>query len=199
MSHHKNPYTIQTALERLKEGNMFYHSNNMQRPNHDPYHRQKLAKDGQTPMAAIVACSDSRVPVENIFDVGCGDIFVVRTAGQVLDSDQLGSLEYAVAHLGVPIVFVLAHTKCGAITAAVNEAQEKDNLAALLAKIKPIVDIVRKEPKEKQIELAINESVPYGINEIRSKSETIRSAEASGKIKVCGGVYDLETGLVRFV
>ena len=199
MSHHQNPHTIESALKLLKEGNLRYQANKLLRPNQEPEYRQKLDINGQTPMAAMIACSDSRVAVENIFDMGFGDIFVVRAAGQVLGDDQLGSLEYAVAHLGVPIVFVLAHTKCGAITATVNGAQEKGYLATLLDKIKPIAKMVENEPKDKQVELAINKSVAYGINELRTKSETIRNAEKDGKIKICGGIYDLKTGSVYFL
>jgi carbonic anhydrase len=154
--------------------------------------------EGQTPLAAILSCSDSRVPVEEIFDLNFGDIFSIRAAGSVPGVDQLGSIEYAVAHLGVPVVVVLAHTHCGAVTAAVQGADEPGNLGALLHKLDPITQAVSGVANADKITRAIYLSARRFSEQLPELSPVIKEALDSGKLTIVDAVYDLDTGQVLF-
>ena len=141
---HAAPVNPEKALAALIEGNRRYQAQHVTHPHQNAARRAELAA-GQHPIAAVLSCADSRVPPEIVFDQGLGDLFVVRVAGNITDDVVLGSLEYAVEHLGVPLVVVLGHYKCGAIQAAVEGGTPHDHVASLVAALKPSVEAVRPE------------------------------------------------------
>ncbi len=156
---------------------------------------------GQYPFAVILSCIDSRAPAELVFDQGIGDIFSVRVAGNIINEDILGSMEYACKVAGSKIVVVMGHTKCGAVTAACNHV-ELGNITALLDKIQPVVDVVNVEPSEMHeevIEEVAQLNVELSINRIRQESEILAEMEESGEIEIVGAMYDVSTGLVEFI
>ena len=198
MSHSSNPHTCGSALAELKAGNERFMSGKAIHPRQDKVVRDTLAIDGQQPLAAILACSDSRAPLELIFDQGLGDLFVVRVAGGVSAPTPVGSLEYAVEHLGVPVVLVLGHTQCGAVTAAVGGYQPGGALGELLAYLNPVVKTVENLPEEQRVGAAIEAAVTHAIAEFRAKSPASAKAESEGRLRIVGAVYHLETGKVVF-
>lgn len=159
--------------------------------------RQKLAS-GQSPKAIILSCSDSRVGPELIFDQSLGDIFVVRTAGNVADAVALGSIEYAVDHLHSPLLVVLGHQKCGAVSAACSgEKMPSHNLDAIMEKINPAVTQAKTYGKaDDLIESAIKENVHQSARDVLTNSEIIHDAVKSGKLSVIEAEYQLDTGKV---
>jgi carbonic anhydrase len=159
--------------------------------------RQKLAS-GQSPKAIILACSDSRVGPELIFDQSLGDIFVVRTAGNVADPVALGSIEYAVDHLHSPLLVVLGHQKCGAVNAACSgEKMPSRNLDAIVEKINPAVTQAKTYAKaDDLVESAIKENVRQSAKDVQANSEIIRGAVKSGKLSVVEAEYELDSGKV---
>lgn len=198
MSHHHNPHTFDSALTALKNGNTRFLDGQPQHPNEDKNLRDKLTNEGQAPLAAVLACSDSRAPVELLFDLGFGDLFIVRAAGQVAGPDQIGSLEYAVEHLGVPMVLVLGHTRCGAITAAVAKAQESGALGQLLGRLDPVVKAVEDLPEDQRVAAAIGKTVDFIVDELRRNSPVLAKAEQDKRARIIGAVYHLESGRVEF-
>lgn len=159
--------------------------------------RHKLTS-GQSPKAIILSCSDSRVGPELIFDQSLGDIFVVRTAGNIADAVALGSIEYAVDHLHIPVLIVLGHQKCGAVSAACSgEKMPSHNLDAIMEKIDPAVTQAKTYAKaDDLVESAIKENVRRSAMDIVANSEIIRNAEKSGKLTVIETEYELDAGRV---
>jgi len=169
--------------------------------------KRRIAKsaEGQYPKAVILSCLDSRVPVELVFDQRIGDIFVGRVAGNIEDEDQLGSMEFATKLAGAKLVFVLGHTACGAVKGACDDAK-LGNLTALLARIKPAVEAVQGfQPAERNsknhefVEKVIEQNVRQTVADIHKNSPVLAELEASGKIKVVGGIYDLHTGKITLL
>ena len=194
--------TPQEAFESLKKGNERYLEGISKHPRVDPIKRLKTAKFGQKPIASVLSCSDARVPVELIFDQGFGDLFIVRVAGNICDKAELASLEFGSLYLGTPLIVVLGHTKCGAVQAAINDAQLRGKLPLLIDQIKPAVETTRvNNPKLKGEELenkAIKENVRLAINRIL-KSPGIKKAVANKELKIVGAVRDLKTGKVNWL
>ncbi|HXZ31996.1 MAG TPA: carbonic anhydrase [Terriglobales bacterium] len=159
--------------------------------------RKKLAA-GQSPNVIILSCSDSRVPPELIFDQSLGDIFVVRTAGNVADPVALGSIEYAVDHMHSPLLLVLGHQKCGAVSAACSgEKMPSANLDAIMKKIDPAVTRARANAKsEDLIEFAIKENVHQSAEDVLANSEIVRNAVKAHKLTVIEAEYQFDTGKV---
>ena len=159
--------------------------------------RRKLAS-GQSPNVIILSCSDSRVSPEVIFDQSLGDLFVVRTAGNIADPVALGSIEYAVDHIHSPLLVVLGHTKCGAVTAACSgEKMPSPNLDAIVTKISPAVTQAKSYAKPNDlIEAAIKDNVHQSAKDVQANSEIVRDAVKSGKLKVVEAEYQLDTGEV---
>jgi carbonic anhydrase len=159
--------------------------------------RRKLAS-GQSPNVIILSCSDSRVSPEVIFDQSLGDIFVVRTAGNIADPVALGSIEYAVDHIHSPLLVVLGHTKCGAVTAACSgDKMPSPSLDAIVSKIGPAVSQAKSYAKpDDLIEAAIKENVHQSAKDVQANSEIVRDAVKSGKLKVVEAEYQLDTGEV---
>lgn len=196
----------------MLEGNSRYAKGNLTRPNQDALRRAEVAND-QNPFAVVVGCSDSRVPVEVIFDVGVGDLFVIRTAGNLMEDVCIASVEYGIAALDVPLVMVMGHRRCGAVTAAVEASlaaeklggSEFDNdptedrppsfIDGLVEKIQPAVDRVRHESGD-LLDNAVRANAQMMVRRMRKRSWTIYNAEKAGKVKLVAAVYDLDTGLV---
>jgi carbonic anhydrase len=159
--------------------------------------RRKLAS-GQSPNVIILSCSDSRVSPEVIFDQSLGDLFVVRTAGNVADPVALGSIEYAVDHIHSPLLVVMGHQKCGAVSAACSgEKMPSSNLDVIVEKIKPAVTQAKTYSKgDDLLESAVKENVQQSAKDVLANSEIIRDAVKSGKLKVIEAEYELDSGKV---
>jgi carbonic anhydrase len=191
------------ALRLLKEGNSRYVDGKLQHPRQDRARRALTAAQGQHPLATVLTCSDSRVPAEIIFDQGIGDIFVVRVAGNVAATDEIGSIEYAVDHLATPLVVVLGHTQCGAVTAVVDDTKLPPNLANLVEPIKPAVDKAREAnpqaTKDELLKAAITANVWQALEDMLRLSPIIREKVRDGQAQVVGALYDLDSGQVQWL
>lgn len=168
--------------------------------------REKLAK-GQKPYAIILSCSDSRVPPEIIFDKSLGEIFVVRVAGNIPDPVVLGSIEYAAEHLGSPLIMVLGHERCGAVTAAVEaKGKPEGHLGAIIKAIAPAVSKAKQgcktcavcdlKDKSKLIECAVDENAKMVARNLTKQSKVVRELVKEGKVKIVAAKYDLDDGKV---
>ncbi len=202
LRHHTDIQTPAGAIEALKDGNARFFSGKSGRPELDVNERRAQIM-GQTPYAAILACSDSRVPVELVFDVGLGDLFVVRVAGNVVGETGLGTLEYAIEHLDVHLVMVMGHESCGAVAAALltpeEIAQEPENLQGIIHKIAPSVkDLPRIRDKKARMREAVLNNVRHQVHTLRQEP-VIQAAEARGQIQVIGGYYEIGSGAVDFL
>jgi len=186
------------AISKLKEGNGRYTSGNVQHPGQTAERRTELANT-QHPFAAIVSCSDSRVPPEIIFDQGLGDLFIVRVAGNVINDEGLGSIEYTVDHLGTRLILVLGHQRCGAVDAARETIAAKGkapgHIESLVQAIKPAVDATAKG----DLDATIKANVKNVVQALRSSTPILKAEVDSGKIQVIGGYYSLDTGAVTFL
>ena len=161
-----NKNEIEGALKRLIDGNNRYVSSKMAHPNQTENRRKEVIK-GQKPFAVIVGCSDSRIPPEIIFDQGIGDLFVIRVAGNIVDDVALGSVEYAVDHLGTKLVIVLGHGNCGAVTATVQGGEAHGHIGSIVRTIAPAVEKARAQTGE-LIDNAIKINVDLDVDEIKS-------------------------------
>jgi carbonic anhydrase len=193
------------ALEILKEGNERF-VNNI-KTHRDLLQQVNDTSSGQFPFAAILSCIDSRTSAELIFDQGLGDIFSIRIAGNILNDDILGSMEFACKMAGSKLIVVLGHTKCGAIEGACNPDSYRDELGhitALLRKIKPAIatetetQSERNAGNKKFVENVTKNNVTITVHEVKEQSPLLREMEQTGKIKIIGGLYDLDTGKVTF-
>ncbi len=191
------------ALKLLKDGNARYLEGKASHPHQDAARRALTAGQGQHPFATVLTCSDSRVPAELIFDQGIGDLFVVRVAGNVAATDEIGSMEYAVDHLNTPLVVVLGHSQCGAVTAVVENAKLPGSIAALVAPIKPAATKAREEhpgaATEALIAAAIRDNVFQAMEDALQKSPVIKARVKVGKAKLVGALYELDTGKVEWL
>jgi carbonic anhydrase len=191
------------ALSQLKEGNERYARWSSRHPNQGPDRRKETVDKGQKPFATILSCSDSRVPVEVVFDSGIGDLFVVRVAGNVADVDEIGSMEYGVDHLGTPVLLVLGHTRCGAVTAVAQKAEVHGSIPQLVDNIIPAVARARKAHPDLApdglVEEAVRENTWQSIEDTLKNSEAIRKRVREGKVKVVAAIYDLENGKVTWL
>jgi len=155
---------------------------------------------GQFPFAVIHSCIDSRVPAELVFDQGIGDVFSSRVAGNIINQDVLGSIEYSCKVAGSKIVVVMGHTKCGAVTAACNYV-ELGNITPLLSKIKPALEQVAKGKEtltDEEIEEVALVNIPFSIDQIRKESPILSEMEKNGEIEIVGALYDVNNGEVTF-
>ena len=188
------------SLMLLKEGNTRFSTGKPQHPNQDSDRRTEVAK-GQEPFATILACSDSRDPVELIFDRGVGDVFVIRVAGNIAGLSELATVEYGVGHLNTPMLIVMGHTKCGAVTAVAKGAELHGHLHALADKIKPAVEKAKAgtTDSDELVPRAIQANVWQAIEDIIKQSSVVREKLAAGKVSILGAVYDLESGKVTWL
>src|SRR2546421_1820702 len=213
------------ALSRLKEGNARFTAGNMQHPHESRDDRSHMAKDSyenagtiplgttaeqavkrraeltksQHPFAIILSCSDSRVPPEIVFDEGLGDLFIVRVAGNVLNNEGLGSIEYGVDVLGARLIVVLGHQSCGAVDAAMKTIAAKGrapgHIQSLVTAIKPVVDTTPKG----DLDTMIKANVKHVVDALRSSTPILKARVESGDVQVMGGYYTLDTGAVTFL
>jgi carbonic anhydrase len=192
------------ALRELLGGNERFAAGKSNSPRRSPADFRQLA-EGQNPFAMIIGCADSRVAPEILFDVGKGDIFVVRVAGNVVSGAGAvvkGSIEYAVAELNVPLIMVLGHSNCGAVKAAMAHLNAKDSLPGaindLVELIKPAVEQSKGEFAD-PLNSAIHKNVQIGVERLKGLEPILATRVKEGKLKIVGGVYDLRTGKVTLV
>ncbi|HEY6153315.1 MAG TPA: carbonic anhydrase [Candidatus Udaeobacter sp.] len=213
------------AISRLKEGNGRFIAGNVQHPHETTDERAFIAKNSyenpdaislgmtseqaakrrteltksQHPFAIILSCSDSRVPPELVFDEGLGDLFIVRVAGNVLNDEGLGSIEYGVEILGARLIVVLGHQSCGAVDAAMKTVAAKSkapgHIQSLVAAIKPVVDSAPKA----DLDAMIKANVKHVVDALRSSTPILKARVNSGEVQVIGGYYTLDTGVVSFL
>ena len=187
------------ALKLLQAGNQRYVDGKLNSVTADELakRRSELAQ-GQKPFAIVVCCSDSRVGPEIVFDQELGNIFVVRTAGEVLDAAGIGSIEYAVAHLGSPLLLVLGHEKCGAVAAAVADAKEPGHIDSIIKAIRPAVKRSEGE-KGDQLDNAIQANVQDIVAHLKKSKPVLANQVNAGKLKVIGATVSLSTGKASLV
>lgn len=193
--------TPDLAIQILKEGNERFVKN--LKANRNLLQQVNETSDGQFPFATILSCIDSRTSAELIFDQGLGDIFSIRIAGNILNEDILGSMEFATKVVGTKVVMVLGHTKCGAIVGACNHV-EMGNLTTLLNKVQPAIYAEKKTKDDRTgsnpefVKNVTELNVHLTIERIRRESPIIAEMEKNGQIKIVGGMYSVETGEVIF-
>lgn len=203
--------TADQALTKLKEGNERFISGKSMHPHTDAARLIQAGKEdqGKHAYATVISCSDSRVPVERIFDAGIMDLFIIRVAGNVIDTDEAGSIEYGLAHVNTPVFLVLGHTQCGAVkavTAAVTGHGHplEINIPPLVDNIEPAVKrAMELNPNAKEdkdiVPSAIVENVWQGVNDLFLKSAKVREMVKEGKVKVIGALYDVSTGKIEWL
>jgi carbonic anhydrase len=200
----------EAVLKMLKDGNARFSSGKATYPHSDAARLLLAGKEdqGKYAYATVITCSDSRVPVELIFDAGVMDIFVIRVAGNVCDTDEIGSIEYGLAHVHTPLLVVLGHTQCGAVTAIAHALHGEGhrlerNIPPLVDNIIPAVKRAMGQHKDihgdEIIPYAIEENVWQGIEDLFMKSPAVRNMVKEGKAKVVGAIYDVETGKVTWL
>ena len=193
--------TPDLALEILKEGNERFIQN--LKAHRNLLEQVNETKEGQFPFATILSCIDSRTSAELIFDQGLGDIFSIRIAGNIINEDILGSMEFATKVAGSKIIVVMGHTRCGAITGACNNVQ-LGHLTTLLEKVKPAIEVETETSENRSgsnpefVARVTELNVHLALQKIRKESAIIRQMEQDGAIKLVGGLYEVETGKVHF-
>lgn len=193
--------TPDMVIQSLKEGNDRFMRNDLTARNHSSQVRKSVK--AQYPKAIILSCVDSRVPVEDVFDRGIGDIFVARVAGNFVNEDILGSMEFACKVSGSKLVLVLGHEHCGAIKAAVDDVK-LGNITAMLTKIRPAVESIkydgdRSSKNQEFVHMASESNIRNTIEEIRKQSPILKEMEANGEIKIMGALYDMDNGKVNLL
>ena len=197
--------TPEEIIGRLKKGNENFANNNLTQRDHSS--QRRLATIGQYPKAIVLSCVDSRVPVEDVFDLGIGDIFVARVAGNIENADIVGSMEFATAVAGSKVVIVMGHTACGAVKHAIDNtdaaSMDMNSLQNLLNEIKPSVEMTEKDGEVSSKNEAFTNNVIHNnavktVADIRAASPKMASLEKEGKIKIVAAVYDMATGKVVF-
>jgi carbonic anhydrase len=204
-----NELSSKQAIDRLKEGNRRFTSGvRAVEPLLSHLRMKELAEKGQKPFAIVLTCSDSRSPVEMIFDQGLGDLFVIRVAGNVVAASLLASIEFAAANFGSPTVLVLGHTQCGAVKATIDYARDPSqslpspHLEELIGRIRPAVDHLLHDCSIDHpdfVSLSIRENVLRSMRLIQEQSRIISSLVAQGSITVEGAILDIATGQVDFM
>jgi carbonic anhydrase len=193
--------TPQQAIAELRAGNERFVSG---QPLHrNPLSDMKATASGQYPFAVILSCVDSRVPIELVTDQGIGDVFSARLAGNVLEEDALGSMEFGCRAAGAKLIAVIGHSNCGAVKGAI-DGVEMGNLTALLARIKPAIDQVPEDHQSRTstnlefVDKVAEANVRLVMKQVRERSDVLREMLDQGKIAMVGGMYDLTTGKIRF-
>lgn len=195
-------YERDDVLVRLRDGNARFAAGQPQNWNAGMEKREELAAGGQHPVACIITCSDARVPPEILFDQSLGDLFVIRLAGNVVSTEAVASVEYAVEHLHVPVVVVLGHSQCGAVRAALDAGDHEiaGPMGKLMAHIRPALESVRAKgfAETEWYTATINENARRGAEELVHSSRVIDDAVQSGRVTVLSAVYDLYDGTVHW-
>lgn len=197
----RDAMTPDDVLRIFKEGNVRFMNNDLTVRDHSEDVRKTAS--GQYPKAVVLSCIDSRVPVEDVFDRGIGDIFVGRVAGNFANEDQLGGLEFATKVSGSKLVLVMGHEHCGAVKAAVDNVK-LGNITGLLSNIRPVVEQTQYEgdrtsSNQEFVDQVCENNVRHAIEKIRANSPILKEMEEKGEIKIAGAVYDLDSGKVTFL
>ncbi|MFB2878524.1 carbonic anhydrase [Floridanema aerugineum] len=185
------------AWEMLQAGNQRYVAQKVSHPNQTEQRMTEVAR-GQNPFAIVLGCADSRVPPEIIFDQGLGDLFVIRVAGNIVDNAVAGSIEYAAKKLHTPLLVVLGHERCGAVTAAVKGGELPGNIGTLVNAIKPAVKSVQGLPGD-LVENSIKANIRIVVSQLRSRQPIVSKLVKANKLKIVGARYDLDSGKVDFI
>ena len=188
--------TPDAAIEALNQGNKRFSQQKAKQADSSVFRLREIAKK-QKPFAAVLGCADSRVPVEILFDQGLGDLFVVRVAGNVVTPEEMGSLEFGTAVLGTKVILVLGHERCGAVDAAIKDQPVPGKIGSILTKIKPAVTASESQSGDR-LKNAIIANVKNQIAELQT-SPVLTDLIKTGKLKIIGGFYDLDTGVVTTV
>ena len=194
---HASSITPNEALERLIAGNKRFAHAQSTLPRSNTARRIEISKK-QHPFAVIVGCSDSRVPPETVFDEGLGDLFVVRTAGNVVSNLEKASIEYAVIHLGTRLVVVMGHQRCGAVEATILEAKDPGHIADLLETIEPAVEKARTQ-KGNFLDNAVRQNIRDVVTQLKADKPVLADLVKTGKVEIVGAYYNLDTGTVTFL
>ncbi|MBW4494608.1 MAG: carbonic anhydrase [Oscillatoria princeps RMCB-10] len=191
------PLTGDDALHKLIEGNQRYVEQKRTYPDQTPMRLAEVAK-GQHPFAILLGCADSRVPPEILFDQGLGDLFVIRVAGNILDDAILGSIEYATAVLGVSLIMVLGHERCGAVKAALEGNPVPGHIFSFVDAIKPAVDKARGKAGD-ALDNAVKANITMVVEQLKSSQPILADLVQMGQVKIVGARYDLATGQVELI
>lgn len=186
-----------TALQRLLDGNARFVAGKPAHAHEDAARRAEIAR-GQAPFAIVLACADSRVAPEILFDQGLGDIFVVRVAGNVLDNVVLGSIEYAAEHIGSPLVVVLGHEKCGAVAATVAGGHAPGHVFSIVEALLPAVEQTKDRPGD-AVDNAVRANVQLVVERLRASGPIVAELVEQQKLRIVGARYDLDTGAVEIL
>jgi carbonic anhydrase len=192
-----SPMSPDQALQVLKQGNQRFVQHKLRHPDESQKRLQEVSH-GQHPYAALLSCADSRVPPEILFDAGIGNLFDIRVAGNVVTPEILGSLEYAIAVLGTPLIVVLGHERCGAVTAAVQGGTLPGQIGTFVAAIGPAIVKTKGELKDR-VDASVLSNVQYQIGQMTQRSEILQKKVAAGQLKIVGGRYDLDEGRVSWI
>jgi carbonic anhydrase len=190
--------TPDQVIKSLKEGNVRFTNNDLTKRDHSKQVRNSTLS--QFPKAIVLSCVDSRVPVEDVFDRGIGDLFVARVAGNFVNVDILGSMEFACKVSGSKLILVMGHEHCGAIKAAIDDVK-LGNITSMLGNIKPAVESIeyngeRTSKNKEFVHMVCESNVKNTIDQIRINSPILKEMEANGEIKIIGSVYDMDNGKV---
>jgi carbonic anhydrase len=191
------PPSAADVLSELKAGNEHHATKHYQHP-HQTAARQRELTTTQHPHAAILSCADSRVAPEIVFDQGLGDLFDVRVAGNIAGDAEIASIEYAADHLGVPVLVVLGHQRCGAVTAAAEPGEAPGHLPVLIAAIRPAVEQARGMPGD-AIDNAVRINVENVVRQLTGSQPVLAGMTAAGRLQVVGAVYSLDTGRIEWL
>lgn len=187
--------TIQEVMTRLEEGNARFVADKLDGKLQDSNRRSSLTS-GQSPYAIILSCADSRVVPELAFDTGLGELFVLRVAGNIADTTTIASIEYAVAHLGTPVIVVMGHQSCGAVTAAIQGGDNGYNLNTLVAHIVPAIAA---SGDGAEVNDVVKKNAEMNAQDLISRSAIIGDAVREGKVKIVSAYYNLDSGKVDFL
>jgi carbonic anhydrase len=197
----RNALTPDQIIDMMKAGNNRFRSGKMKE--HDYLAQKRASAAGQYPAAIVLSCIDSRAPAEIILDMGIGDTFNARIAGNIVNQDILGSMEFACAVAGAKVILVMGHTACGAIKGAIDNVQ-LGNLTALLQAIQPAIQSTeysgqRTSKNEEFVDAVARSNVQQAISVIRKESQILADLESKGQVKLAGSMYDIQSGKVTFL
>ena len=191
------PLSPDAALKRLLDGNQRFVKQKSEHPDQSQARMKEVAQ-AQHPFATVLSCADSRVAPEILFDEGIGDLFDIRVAGNIVIPEVLGSIEYAVAILGTPVLMVLGHERCGAVTAAVQGERLPGHIGSFVKAIKPALSRTKGQSGD-PVDNAVVANVQYQIEKLKRNSTILSRRSQDGKLKIVGGRYDLDTGEVTLI
>ena len=195
MSH---PLTPDHALTQLLRGNERFVAGWPDHPNQSARRRREVSDASQQPSAIILSCADSRVPPEIIFDQGLGDVFVIRVAGNVLNEVVLGTIEFAVEYLHTPLVMVLGHDNCLAVTLAVERVKTNNHVQAVVDALQPAL-LMAEGQEGDHVSTAIDANVRYAVKNLQASEPVLMGACAAGNLRIVGARYNLDTGEVKII